>query len=176
VFAALTGLRPCEWIALERTDVDRRIGVVHVRRTLVDGNVKPYGRTGRSLRTVPLPTRAAQAFDEQPARLDTRLLFPGARGGHLELHAWRWRDWYPALRAAGIARRVPYAMRHTFASIGIASGVSLFELSRFMGTSPQMLDRTYGHLLPDALDRGRQALDAFVAPRAAEVRATSGPR
>jgi integrase len=71
-------------------------------------------------------------------------LFPGARGGHLELHAWRWRDWYPALRVAGIARRVPYAMRHTFASIGIASGVSLFELSRFMGTSPQMLDRTFG--------------------------------
>jgi integrase len=41
VFAALTGLRSCEWIALERTDVDRRTGVVHVRRTLVDGNVKP---------------------------------------------------------------------------------------------------------------------------------------
>jgi integrase len=55
-------------------------------------------------------------------------------------------------------------MRHTFASLAIAAGVSLFELSRFMGTSPQMLDTTYGHLLPDALDRGRAALDAFTAP------------
>ena len=26
-----------------------------------------------------------------------------------------------------------------------------------------MLDKTYGHLLPDALDRARSALDAFVA-------------
>jgi hypothetical protein len=26
-----------------------------------------------------------------------------------------------------------------------------------------MLDRTYGHLLPDALDRTRTALDTFIA-------------
>ena len=32
-----------------------------------------------------------------------------------------------------------------------------------MGTSPAMLDRTYGHMLPDALDRARTALDSFVA-------------
>jgi hypothetical protein len=31
-----------------------------------------------------------------------------------------------------------------------------------MGTSPAQLDKTYGHLLPDALDRGRAALDAFL--------------
>ena len=36
---------------------------------------------------------------------------------------------------------------------------------------PQMLDKTYGHLLPDALDRGRAALDLFVnnAAEAAEL-------
>ena len=50
------------------------------------------------------------------------------------------------------------ALRHTFASFSIAAGVSLFELSRLMGTSPAMLDRTYGHMLPDALDRARSAL------------------
>src|SRR5829696_1763723 len=32
VFAVGTGLRPEEWIALERGDVDREAGVVHVRR------------------------------------------------------------------------------------------------------------------------------------------------
>ncbi len=41
--------------------------------------------------------------------------------------------------------------------------MSLFELSRMMGTSPAVLDATYGHLLPDALDRARTALDTFVA-------------
>jgi integrase len=169
IFAGLTGLRPCEWIGLERADVDRQAGVVTVRREYVDGTVKPYGKTSRSLRAVPLPLRAVQALAEHPARLDTRLLFPAPRGGHIELHAWRWREWYPALWAAGVEKRVPYALRHTFASLSIAAGVTLFELSRFMGTSPAMLDKTYGHLLPDALDRGRNALDSFLTDAPSEA-------
>jgi hypothetical protein len=32
-----------------------------------------------------------------------------------------------------------------------------------MGTSVLMIEKTYGHLLADALDRGRAALDAFDA-------------
>ena len=31
-----------------------------------------------------------------------------------------------------------------------------------MGTSPAMLDKTYGHMLPDALDRAPTALDIFI--------------
>ena len=31
-----------------------------------------------------------------------------------------------------------------------------------MGTSVAQIDATYGHLLPDALDRTRTALDLFV--------------
>ena len=54
----------------------------------------------------------------------------------------------------------------------IAAGVSLFELARFMGTSVDQIDKTYGHLLPDALDRTRQALNRFVGVR--EDRAEDG--
>jgi len=57
--------------------------------------------------------------------------------------------------------RPPYALRHSYASWSIAAGVGLFELSRLMGTSVDQIDKTYGHLLPDALDRARAALDAF---------------
>ena len=163
VFAALTGLRPCEWSALERGDVDRKAGVVTIRRTVVDGQVKPYGKTDRSLRAVPLPARAAESLDGLPPRLDSRLLFPATRGGPIALQPWRHREWTPGLRAAGLEHRTPYALRHTYASLSIAAGVSLFELSRLMGTSPAMLDRTYGHMLPDALDRARTALDSFVS-------------
>jgi len=31
-----------------------------------------------------------------------------------------------------------------------------------MGTSTEQIDRTYGHLLPDSLDRARSALDTFI--------------
>ena len=78
-------------------------------------------------------------------------------------------DGTPAVRAAGLEHRSPYALRHTFATFAIAAGVSLFELARFMGTSVEQIDKTYGHLLPDALDRTRQALDSFVSDDAAKA-------
>ena len=74
------------------------------------------------------------------------------------------------VRAAGLAHRSPYALRHTFATFAIAAGIGLFELARFMGTSVEQIDRTYGHLLPDSRDRARTALDLFItnAAEAAE--------
>jgi integrase len=38
MFAAASGLRPEEWMALERRDVDRGRGLLSVRRTVVDGS------------------------------------------------------------------------------------------------------------------------------------------
>ncbi len=162
VFVALTGLRPEEWMALERRDIDRQAGVVHVRRVYTAGELKLVGKNTRSLRAVPLPARALEAVDAVPARLDTRLLFPAERGGYLHLDTWRSREWTPALKAAGVAQRGPYALRHTYATWSIAAGVELYTLARFMGTSIEQLDRTYGHLMPDAIERTRTRLDTFV--------------
>jgi hypothetical protein len=45
--------------------------------------------------------------------------------------------------------------------MSLAAGVSLFSLSRRMGTSVEMIDRTYGHLAPDAEGYERGLLDAY---------------
>jgi integrase len=67
------------------------------------------------------------------------------------------------LRAAGVEERRIYDLRHTYATFSLAAGVSLFTLSRRMGTSVEMIDRTYGHLAPDAEQYERDLLDAFDA-------------
>jgi integrase len=79
----------------------------------------------------------------------------------MELDKWRTRYWLPALRAAGVEHRRIYDLRHFYAMTSLAAGMSLFALSRRMGTSLRMIDETYGHLAPDAEERERELLDAY---------------
>ena len=82
------GARACR----RRPTCGRRHRSAHRRRRCV----KPYGKTDRSLRAVPLPARAAEALDEHPTRLDTRVLFPARVEG-------RWRS-HRSVTASGTRR------------------------------------------------------------------------
>lgn len=166
MFAAATGLRPEEWQALERRDVDRRGGFLTVRRTVSGGEVVELGKTTRSRRQVPLTRRAIAALDALPPRLDCPLVFAAPQGGVLNLDNWRRRIWAPAIEAAGVARPARiYDLRSTFASDALAAGVSVFELARIMGTSVLMVERHYGALLDGAGAGIAGRLDALDAER-----------
>jgi integrase len=169
-FAAATGLRPEEWAALERRAIDRAAGIVTVCRTVSDGELVELGKTGGSLRQVPLSRRALAALDELPPRLDTPLLFPAPAGGLLNLDNFRRREWGIAVKASGV--RTPariYDLRSTFASNGLAAGVTVFELARVMGTSVRMIERHYGALLDGAHAGIADRLDAHDAEQAASI-------
>jgi integrase len=79
LFAAATGLRPGEWIALERRDVDRQARVVYVRRAYRNGRVK-CTKTEASVRAVPLQASALAALEQVPVGTGSTLLFPRPRG------------------------------------------------------------------------------------------------
>jgi integrase len=175
IFAAATGLRPGEWIALEQRDIDRQARVVYVRRAYRNGRLK-CTKTEASVRAVPLQAAALAALEQLPANSDSPLLFPSPRGGHLDLHNFRNRGWKPAQHAAGITplRRV-YDLRHTFATFALSAGISTFDLSRYMGASLTMIDRHYGHLARDGRDHAINLLDAFAGTDAANVHAVDVP-
>jgi integrase len=138
----LTGLRPSELLVLERQDIDKAGRVLHARRVLVGGQLRPYGKTTHALRVVPLAQRAVEALEAHRTRIGTPLVFSTRRATPIDLHRWRARHWTPALRAADLQHRGPYAMRHTFASWAIATGLPTFEIAATMGTSLEQLSKT----------------------------------
>ena len=79
------------------------------------------------------------------------------------MHNFARRDWHPALEAAGLPPRRVYDLRHTFASTALAAGISLYELSRYMGASVRVLEMHYAHLVRDAEETARAKLDAHAA-------------
>ncbi len=164
-----TGLRPEELFGLDRRDVDLDAGVLTVERVFTQGVLKDCKKSTRQRRRVPLRGRVVEAIRAMPTRIDTPVLFPAPRGGRIDLERFRYREWAPALRAAGISHRRVYDCRHTFASWAIAGGMSLFHLSRIMGTSTTMIGDVYAHLLPDSEEYLRGLLDAYDGVRGLTV-------
>jgi integrase len=141
--------------------VDREAGVVHVRRRFTQGVLKQGGKTDGSTRTVPLRRRVLDALDPMPARIDSPLLFPAPRGGHIDVEKFRHREWAPALRAAGFEHRRIYDCRHTFATWAIESGVHLLYFAEIMGTSVRQIEDTYARWLTRTDDALRATLNAW---------------
>src|SRR6266511_3616089 len=104
LFAAATGLRPGEWMALEQRDIDCQARVVYVRRAPRNGRLKST-KTEGSIRAVPLQAIALAALDQLIADRESQLLFPSHRGGYFDLHNFRNRCWKPAQIAAASCRR-----------------------------------------------------------------------
>jgi len=181
IFCVGTGVRPEEAFGGDWGDVDLDAGVFTVRRAFAKGRLKPYPKTVRSRRRVPLRARVVAALNELPRRHG--VLFPAVEGGRINIDNFRSREWVPAFKAAGVEHRRIYDMRHTFATWSLAAGMSIFTLARRMGTSVQMIDATYGHLARDAEDQDRELLDAYdsanghvVGTETTRNGATSGPK
>lgn len=172
IVGAGTGLRPEELFGLDWPDVDLKARVLTVRRVFVKNVLKPYGKTEGSRRRVPLRARVVEALEALPG--DRRgSVFQGALGARVSLSNWSRRSWKPGLDAAGMpgigesGHVTPYGMRHTYAAWSLAAGVNIFTLARRMGTSVEMINRTYGHLTEDADDVERDLLDAYDKSQAA---------
>ena len=100
VFAAAIGLRPAEWLALEWRDIDLEARVVYVHRSFNKGRVKCP--TEASRRAVPLQTVALEALERQLLSQQSGPMFPAERGGYLDLHNFRSREWKPAQLGARV--------------------------------------------------------------------------
>lgn len=171
-FAAYTGLRPGELVALCWQDVDLDKGTLSVRKS----------KTKAGLRTVTLPRPALDALQAQrdmqfadrkaalasgtPWRNPEGYVFATARGGPLDRKNVA-RDFRKFRRRAGLADNLPlYSLRHTNVSLNVAAGVPLELISKRIGhTKFSFTLDQYGHLLPEADRDATDALDRYLARR-----------
>jgi len=69
--------------------------------------------------------------------------------------SWGDRDWHPALEATGVEPRGPNALRHTFATWFLLHSDDRWLLAKLMGTSVDMIEQHYRHLLAPHASRSR---------------------
>jgi integrase len=165
-FAVATGLRPEEWSALEWRDIDLAGRCLHVRRTWTRiGGARDVGKTKAARRQVDLQQRAVDALAAVPRTLhEPRVFSTRSRRRTVDVTYWAKAWFYPAVALAGLERRTPYAMRHTFAAFSLAAGCDLHWLKDQMGheTIAVTSDR-YGHLVKRARNDALARLDAWSA-------------
>jgi integrase len=62
------------------------------------------------------------------------------------------RSWHTARVAAGLGPDVvPHCLRHTFASWAVQAGHSFAKIAAALGTTEQVVERTYSPMAPDRL-------------------------
>lgn len=182
------GLRFGEILGLSPDDVDDTAGVVHVRRQVrkVKGSgalVFSLPKRGK-LRDVPLsPDLAAllqaylAAFPAQPVTLPwkhpggqpvTHTVFLSRPGGRTwDASGWSYHVWDPTFRRAGLTKRRRidgiHALRHTYASLLLADGVSVRELATYLGHDKLSFTlEIYTHMLPSSHQRAQAAVTGFL--------------
>jgi integrase len=165
VVAAYTGMRASELRGLQWDAVDLQRRVIHVRQRADYLSILGAPKSAAGRRDIPLSGAVLNVLREW------RIAYPyGSAGpvfpslgrrnaGGILSHSPVWKAFRAAQRAAGVtdaAGRPKYhfhALRHFFASVGIAAGFAPKRLQEIMGHSSIMMtfDR-YGHLFPNPED------------------------
>ena len=172
LFLAYTGVRFGEMAALRvgRLDLRRRRAAIAEAVTEVNGTQLWGTPKGHERREVPIPRFLVDELARHVAgKGRDDLVFAGAKGGALRVRVFRRGAFDAAAERVGVAGMHPHELRHTAASLAIASRADVKVVQQMLGhKSATMTLDLYGHLFPDRLDEVADALDlaarAVVAP------------
>jgi len=171
---AYCGLRFGELAALRVSRVDAMRRRVEVAESVTEVNGRAVFGTPKShqSRSVPVPRFLLDDLAVQLAgKAPTDLVFCSPGGGVLRVGNFRRRGFDRAAREVGLAGLTPHELRHTAASLAIASGASVKSVQRMLGhASAAMTLDVYSGLFDDDLDAVAERLhDARVPPMCPEA-------
>ena len=174
-----TGMRRNELLALRWQDVDLEASRLRVELSLeytrVHGLRFKAPKTRNGKRTIALPShmieelrthwraqqeqRMALGLGKTPADSQVLATFDGRPRNPNAVT----KEWIRAMARIGMPKITLHSMRHTHASMLIASGLDVLTISRRLGHgSPTITLAVYGHLLDNSDDKAAQIMDAFL--------------
>ncbi len=166
-----TGMRTGEVHGLKWKYVDFERRLILVRETFVLGEDE-YTKTDSSQRDIQMSQVVFEALRQQHAATAqlSDYVFCNRAGEPLDNKNFSDRVWYPLLRHLGLAARRPYQMRHTAATLWLASGEAPEWIARQLGhANTEMLFKVYSRYVPNLTRRDGSAIDRLLASRFAGI-------
>ena len=164
-----TGMRTGEVHGLKWRYVDFERRLIRVRETVVLGEDE-YTKTDGSQRDIQMSQPVVEALTKQyevTGKLSD-YVFCNLMGAPLDNKNFTDRVWYPLLRHLDMTERRPYQMRHTAATLWLASGEAPEWIARQLGhTSTEMLFRVYSRYVPNLTRQDGSAMERLLASRLA---------
>jgi integrase len=136
-----------------------------VRETFVLGEDE-YTKTDGSQRDIQMSQPVLDALRSQflVTGPTSEYVFCNRMGTPLDNKNFSDRVWYPLLRHLGMDARRPYQMRHTAATLWLASGEAPEWIARQLGhTSTEMLFRVYSRYVPNLTRQDGSAMERLLA-------------
>lgn len=161
----LTGMRTGEVHGLKWKYVDFDLRILRVRETFVLGEDE-YTKTDGSQRDIQMSQPVFDALKSQFEATGkvSEYVFCNLTGQPIDNKNFSDRVWYPLLRHLGLAARRPYQMRHTAATLWLASGEAPEWIARQLGhTSTEMLFRVYSRYVPNLTRQDGSAMERLLA-------------
>jgi integrase len=138
LFAAMTGMRRGEIVNLSWNDVDL------ARKLIVVRSSGSYQTKAGKIRTIPMNSTVVQVLAGRPR--SSGYVFTGKRGDKLNGNFVRGRL-KAATKALGLDSRLHFhSLRHTFASLLVQKGISLYHVQKLLGHSSPRVTEIYAHL------------------------------
>ena len=161
----LTGMRTGEVHGLKWKYVDFDLRIIRVRETFVLGEDE-YTKTDGSQRDIQMSQPVFEALKSQYEATGkaSEYVFCNLVGEPLDNKNFSERVWYPLLRHLALKERRPYQMRHTAATLWLASGEAPEWIARQLGhTSTEMLFRVYSRYVPNLTRQDGSAMERLLA-------------
>ena len=159
-----TGMRTGEVHGLKWKYVDFERRQILVRESFTQGE-QDGTKTDGSMREIDMSQRVFDALKAQEAltRHLGEYVFCSRTGLPIDLHNFLSRVWNPLLDHLGLARRRPYQMRHTAATLWLAAGENPEWIASQLGhTTTEMLFRVYSRFVPNLTRKDGSAFERML--------------